>query len=142
VTPSMKRSALAFLTAAVLVLPATASSKTERSREVAAQFQRENPCPSTGKQWGACPGWVKDHIDPLCNGGPDCRLKHAMANDRRRQGKGPMGERYLPGKAGARKGWRRMICLTVTGSECRYSWPPIEIRATARASRIFLASRL
>jgi hypothetical protein len=67
----MKRSALAFLTAAVLVLPTLAEAKTERSREVAAQFQHEHPCPSTGKRWGACPGWVRDHIDPLCNGRPD-----------------------------------------------------------------------
>jgi hypothetical protein len=43
----------------------------ERSREVAAEFQREHPCPSTGKRYGACPGWVKDYIDPLCSGGLD-----------------------------------------------------------------------
>jgi hypothetical protein len=48
-----------------------ADAKVERSREITAPFQREHPCPSTGKRWGACPGWVKDHIDPLCNGGPN-----------------------------------------------------------------------
>jgi hypothetical protein len=48
-----------------------ADAKVEGAREITAQFQREHPCPSTGKRWGACPGWVKDHIDPLCNGGPN-----------------------------------------------------------------------
>ena len=35
------------------------------------QFQRRHPCPSTGKTHGPCPGWVRDHIVPLCKGGPD-----------------------------------------------------------------------
>ena len=30
-----------------------------------------NPCPSTGKSYGACPGWIKDHIVALCKGGAD-----------------------------------------------------------------------
>jgi hypothetical protein len=42
-----------------------------RSREVAREFQREHPCPSTGKTSGACPGYRKDHIKPLACGGPD-----------------------------------------------------------------------
>jgi hypothetical protein len=42
-----------------------------RSRAVTREFQRLNPCPSTGRTTGACPGWVKDHKDPLCNGGAD-----------------------------------------------------------------------
>jgi hypothetical protein len=42
-----------------------------RSREVTAEFQREHPCPSTGKRYGACPGYVKDHVIALCAGGPD-----------------------------------------------------------------------
>ncbi len=67
----MIRAALARLVAGGLALAPVASAKVERSPKVAAQFWRANPCPSTGKRWGACPGWVKDHIDPLCNGGPD-----------------------------------------------------------------------
>lgn len=34
-------------------------------------FKRHHPCPSTGRTSGACPGYVIDHIDPLCNSGPD-----------------------------------------------------------------------
>lgn len=40
-----------------------------RSRAVLREFQRIHPCPSTGLQSGACPGWFKDHIVPLvCSG--------------------------------------------------------------------------
>lgn len=42
-----------------------------RSRSVRADFQRTNPCPATGLPRGACPGWVVDHVFPLCAGGPD-----------------------------------------------------------------------
>lgn len=34
-------------------------------------FRKLNPCPSTGLTTGACPGWVVDHMIPLCAGGPD-----------------------------------------------------------------------
>lgn len=43
----------------------------KRDPAVARQFQRENPCPSTHKTYGACPGYVKDHIKPLACGGRD-----------------------------------------------------------------------
>ena len=36
-----------------------------------ADFMRSHPCPSTGKKKGACPGYVVDHIHPLCAGGAD-----------------------------------------------------------------------
>lgn len=42
-----------------------------RDRNVPAAFQREFPCPSTGKTTGACPGWERDHHIALCAGGPD-----------------------------------------------------------------------
>ncbi len=42
-----------------------------RDAAVARAFQRGNPCPSTGKTTGRCPGYVKDHIKPLCAGGAD-----------------------------------------------------------------------
>jgi hypothetical protein len=44
-----------------LALAPMADAKVEGAREITAQFQREHPCPSTGKRWGACPGWVKSH---------------------------------------------------------------------------------
>jgi hypothetical protein len=43
----------------------------KRSSEVTREFQRANPCPSTGKRSGACPGYIKDHIQALCKGGAD-----------------------------------------------------------------------
>lgn len=42
-----------------------------RAPAVRAEFQRLNPCPSTGERRGPCPGWVGDHIIPLCAGGAD-----------------------------------------------------------------------
>jgi hypothetical protein len=42
-----------------------------RSRWVTQEFERENPCPSTGKTYGSCPGWIKDHVVPLCKDGAD-----------------------------------------------------------------------
>lgn len=45
--------------------------ETVRDRNVPRDFQRLHPCPATGKITGACPGWVKDHIVPLCKNGPD-----------------------------------------------------------------------
>jgi hypothetical protein len=47
------------------------AAKEYRSREVTREFQREHPCPSTGRTRGACPGYRKDHIKPLACGGPD-----------------------------------------------------------------------
>src|SRR6266496_3236711 len=34
-------------------------------------FKKQHPCPSTGKSYGACPGWVIDHVIPLKRGGLD-----------------------------------------------------------------------
>lgn len=34
-------------------------------------FRAAHPCPSTQKTTGRCPGFVVDHIIPLCIGGPD-----------------------------------------------------------------------
>ena len=59
--------------AAVLLIAALGSAlaATERSAAERAAFMRENPCPATGKPRGKCPGWVVDHIVPLCADGPD-----------------------------------------------------------------------
>lgn len=43
----------------------------KRSSTARAEFQRQHPCPSTGKHRGACHGFVVDHITPLACGGPD-----------------------------------------------------------------------
>ena len=42
-----------------------------RSAAERKEFQRSTPCPSTGKTAGKCPGYVVDHIVPLCAGGED-----------------------------------------------------------------------
>jgi len=43
----------------------------ERSAKAKSDFRAKHPCPATGKSSGACPGYVIDHIKPLCAGGPD-----------------------------------------------------------------------
>jgi hypothetical protein len=48
-----------------------AATPAERSAAARATFKREQPCPSTGLRRGACPGYVIDHVEPLCAGGPD-----------------------------------------------------------------------
>lgn len=49
----------------------TADGSIMRRADVLRAFQKIHPCPSTGKQTGACPRWRKDHIIPLANGGCD-----------------------------------------------------------------------
>lgn len=44
---------------------------TKRNRTHVRAFKRLHPCPATGKPVGSCPGYVVDHIVPLCAGGPD-----------------------------------------------------------------------
>lgn len=53
------------------LMPLFGLARTERSASAKHEFQRMTPCPSTGQQRGKCPGYVVDHIDPLCHGGPD-----------------------------------------------------------------------
>jgi hypothetical protein len=43
----------------------------KRSRAARDEFQREHPCPSTGKRSGRCPGYVVDHVNALACGGAD-----------------------------------------------------------------------
>ena len=48
-----------------------AHGRIARSPKAKASFQHVNPCPSTGKRSGACPGYVVDHVVPLKRGGRD-----------------------------------------------------------------------
>lgn len=57
-----------MLAAAVLAIAPDAEARDPR---VPKAFQKLHPCPSTGKRSGACPGYVRDHIVPLCRGGAD-----------------------------------------------------------------------
>ena len=43
----------------------------KRSHAAKAAFEREHPCPATGKTSGRCPGYVVDHVKALECGGPD-----------------------------------------------------------------------
>ncbi len=45
--------------------------KIQRHSAAKHTFERSNPCPSTGKTSGACPGYVVDHVTPLKRGGAD-----------------------------------------------------------------------
>lgn len=48
-----------------------AADSSPRSPAIRAEFRKSNPCPSTGRLTGACPGWQIDHMHPLCAGGID-----------------------------------------------------------------------
>lgn len=48
-----------------------ADGKIKRSAQVLREFQKLYPCPSTGKRYGSCPGWAKDHVIPLASCGCD-----------------------------------------------------------------------
>lgn len=48
-----------------------AIARTLRNSSQRAAFIRHHPCPATGRTRGACPGYVVDHIEPLCADGPD-----------------------------------------------------------------------
>ena len=42
-----------------------------RSESAKRAFERRHPCPSTGKTYGPCPGYVIDHVRALKHGGAD-----------------------------------------------------------------------
>jgi 5-methylcytosine-specific restriction endonuclease McrA len=54
-----------------LILVLLAGRAEARDPAVPRAFQQQYPCPSTGAVAGACPGWERDHIVPLCRGGAD-----------------------------------------------------------------------
>lgn len=58
------------LGAAAIVLLLTIGAEARDPAQVRA-FRQAHPCPATGQTMGACPGWVVDHIYPLCAGGED-----------------------------------------------------------------------
>ena len=71
----MKKLILVVVASLALVCAAEAEShhykRHPRSAEITREFERENPCPSTGKRSGAFPVYIKDHIQALCKGGAD-----------------------------------------------------------------------
>lgn len=67
-TGAQPRRIAAALILAVATLSAGAGPRSAAAR---LEFKRQHPCPSTGERRGACPGWIIDHVVPLCVGGPD-----------------------------------------------------------------------
>lgn len=59
-----------LLAIAVVCFVQTAFSR-DRDPHQRAAFVKAHPCPPTGNVKGRCPGYVVDHIEPLCAGGPD-----------------------------------------------------------------------
>ena len=55
---------------AALLLPAFADAG-PRSSAARLSFARHHACPATGQFKTSCPGYVIDHVVPLCAGGPD-----------------------------------------------------------------------
>ena len=55
------------------VIALSAAAEARDSKPVAA-FRQTHACPSTQKFTGPCPGWVVDHVVPLCWGGADLPL--------------------------------------------------------------------
>lgn len=47
------------------------NGRIHRSSKAVRDFKKANPCPATGLTTGPCPGYVVDHIHPLCHCGED-----------------------------------------------------------------------
>lgn len=62
---------IAVLIVASLFVAIIAEARIPRSAAAVAEFKRENPCPATGRIQRVCPGYIVDHITPLCAGGLD-----------------------------------------------------------------------
>jgi hypothetical protein len=64
----VSRALAALLGLLALTIDAGAAQRSSKAR---IEFLRSNPCPSTDKTRGPCPGYVIDHVRPLCAGGED-----------------------------------------------------------------------
>src|SRR6266480_2121778 len=63
---------IALLSALAILMAAPPDDVKEQGHpHQRAEFVKKHPCPATGKKKGACPGYVVDHIKPLCAGGAD-----------------------------------------------------------------------
>lgn len=57
--------------AAAAVAAASAAATSTRHASTVREFRKTHACPATGKVQTTCPGYVVDHIIPLCAGGTD-----------------------------------------------------------------------
>ena len=60
-----------FFFVALLAAASVPADAAPRSAAAKDAFQRSARCPATGKPRGSCPGYVIDHVQPLCAGGQD-----------------------------------------------------------------------
>ena len=63
--------AIALLSTLAMLAPAPTYAKEHRDPHQRALFMKKHPCPANGNTRGACPGYVVDHVKPLCAGGAD-----------------------------------------------------------------------
>lgn len=66
-----RRSPTAVLLILALCFAVSADARIKRSSKVKTEFVKSHPCPSTGQRKLPCPGYIIDHVKPLCAGGPD-----------------------------------------------------------------------
>jgi hypothetical protein len=68
-----ERGAVQCTEAAPCATPRTNSTPGKIAPSAAAvhEFRDKHPCPTSGHNWGACPGYVVNHIKPPCKGGLD-----------------------------------------------------------------------
>lgn len=55
----------------LISLSLNCTAEYHRSQKAKSIFKYMHPCPATGRNKGACPGWTIDHIKPLACGGAD-----------------------------------------------------------------------
>jgi hypothetical protein len=90
----LKSAALLRLTTCVILglsfLSVDAEAKQRQPRDAYAKkiFKLSHPCPATGERRGRCPGYIIDHVEPICAGGADIprnmqwqTVKEAKAKD-------------------------------------------------------------
>jgi len=75
--PLQLRQNIVYLLCCILICscctqqPQQTSKLKKRDSANRALFLKNNPCPSTGKNYGSCPGYVVDHYVPIKRGGGD-----------------------------------------------------------------------
>jgi hypothetical protein len=86
--------ALIIFAVSLVTVPQYSGAKQARSGIAVRAFQRENPCPANGDRRGACPGYVIDHVIPVCAGGPDepANMQWQTIVDARQKDKGEIRE--------------------------------------------------
>ena len=60
-----------LLTIILCCISLTSKAEYHRSQKAKAVFRNSQPCPSTQKSKGSCPGYIIDHIKALACGGSD-----------------------------------------------------------------------